>query len=514
MASNDPPPRPKPSLADLAVDAQRGGWQGEAAFYLEALRLAFQAGAAERAQLIAFLRTATPQQWLVVDGSMRLIPVAIGRRSLFTLLRDSLGNRGRAADRTLVSLGFSTMSADGYRREAAIKQIAELDDPLVGPFLALRTIDWVGPVARTATEALTRQMESSREVAAMAAPLVFAFASRIRAGAATEAVSAVVARDVELQRRLLGFPGTVTRRRTLELALDASTLSTDELVSLALGDPDTVVATRAGQEAVARASVAGDHATLARLMEGRAVVRRAVLDVLPSNPATAAIARQHLFDRSPLVRSGAQQLARRTGTDPVESYRREARTEDRRAIAVLELGYAANPQDQLTILKALTDAEPPVRRAAVLALRWLAGPDVPSLLVGMLTDSSAGVVRVAERGIRPHVRALDRGVIDRLLQAAEPHIRRAGLRVLRRRSDHERLEADFIALTDIDEGLRRDASQDLRSWLWRGAARAPRADLATRRRLAHALARVESSLDAGIGERLRFHAGLRPQDLI
>ena len=464
--------------------------------------------------MIAFLRTATPQQWLVVDGSMRQIPVAIGRRSLLTLLRDSLANRSQAADRALVSLGFSTMSADGYRREAAIKQLAEFDDPLVGPFLALRTIDWVGPVARTATEALSRRMESSHEVVAMAAPLVFAFATRTRAGAATEAVIAVVARDVDLQRRLLGSPDMVTRRRTLDLALGASMLSSNELVSLALGDPDTVVATRAGQEAIARASAANDHATLARLMEGRAAVRRAVLDVLPSNPATAAIARQHLFDRSPLVRSGAQQLARRTGTDPVETYRREARTEDRRAIAVLELGYAANPQDQLTILKALTDAEPPVRRAAVLALRWLTGPDVPSLLVGMLTDSSAGVVRVAERAIRPHVRALDRGVVEDLLQAGEPHVRRAGLRVLRRRSDHERLEADFIALTDIDEGLRRDASQDLRSWLFRGAARAPRADLAKRRHLAQALAQVESGLDPGLVDRLRFHAGLRPQDLI
>ena len=411
MASNDPPPGTKPSLPNLVADAQGGGWQNVAPLYLEVLRLAFQAGAAGRTQLIAFLRTATPQQWLAVDGVMRQIPVDIGRRSLLSVFRDSVGNRGHGADRTLVSLGFSTMSADGYRREAAIRRIAELEDPLVGPFLALRTIDWVEPVARTATEALSRLMDSSHEVAAMAAPLVFAFAGRMRAGAATEAVSAVVARDADLQRRLLDSPDPVTRRRTLDLARGASTLSTAELVSLALRDPDTVVATRAGQEAVTRASAAGDNATLARLMEGRAAVRRAVLDVLPNNPATAAIAREQLFDRSPLVRSGAQELARRTGTDPDESYRNEARVGDRRAIAVLELGYSDNPQDQLIILKALTDAEPPVRRAAVLALRLLAGPDMPSLLVGMLSDSSPGVVRAAERGIRPHVRGLDRAVI-------------------------------------------------------------------------------------------------------
>ena len=512
MARNDPPLGTKPSLADLVANAQSGGWQSVAPLYLEAIRLAFQAGAADRTQLIAFLRTATPQQWLAVDGSMRQVP-EIGRRSLLSLLRDSLRNRARRADRTLISLGFSTMSADGYRREASIKQIAELDDPLVGPFLALRTIDWVGPVSRTATEALGRRMQSSHEVAAMAAPLVFAFARRMRAGAAIEAVSAIVAHDVGLQRRLLESPDPITRRRTLDLAVGVSTLSTDELVELALRDTDPVVATTAGHEAVARAQAANDGTTLTRLLQGRAPVRRVVLDALPSNPAASMIAREYLFDPSPKVRAGAQYLARRTGNDPDESYRSEARAGDRRAIAVFELGYAGTPQDKVIVLNALTDAEPRVRRAAVLALRRLTGLDMPSLLVGMLSDSSAGVVRAAERGIRQHVRALDRAVIDGLLQAAEPHIRRAGLRVLRRRSDHERLDADFIALTDGDEGLRRDASQDLRSWLRRGAASAPRADLGVRRRLARRLAAVESSLDAGVVEKLRFHAGLRTKDL-
>jgi hypothetical protein len=513
MTTNDPPPGTKPSLPDLIANAQKGGWQSLTPLYLEALRLAFKSGAAGRAEVIAFLRTATPRQWLVVDGSMRRVPVDMGRRPLLMSLVDSLRRSGRVGTRTLLRLGLSTMSADGYRREVAIKRIADLEDPLVGPFLALRTIDWVGPVARTATEALIRRMESSHEVAAMAAPLVFAFARRMRAGAATEAVSAIVARDVGLQRRLLGSPDPITRRLTLDLAVGVSTLSTDELVELALRDTDTVVATRAGHEAVARAQAADDGTTLTRLLQGRAPVRRAVLDALPSNPAASMIAREYLFDPSPKVRAGAQQLARRTGTDPDESYRSEARAGDRRAIAVLELGYAGTPQDKVIVLNALTDAEPRVRRAAVLALRRLTGLDMPSLLVGMLSDSSAGVVRVAERGIRPHVRVLDRGVIDDLLQAAEPHIRRAGIRVLRRRSDHERLEADFMTLTDTDERLRRDASQDLRSWLRRRAARAPRVDLGVRKRLARQLAAVESSLDAGVVEKVRFHAGLRTQDL-
>src|SRR5712691_4225292 len=104
MASNDPPPGTKPSLTNLVADAQGGGWQSVAPLYLEVLRLAFQAGAAGRTELIAFLRTATPQQWLAVDGVMRQIPVGLGRRSPLSVLRDSVGNRGHGADRTLVSL--------------------------------------------------------------------------------------------------------------------------------------------------------------------------------------------------------------------------------------------------------------------------------------------------------------------------------------------------------------------------------------------------------------------------
>lgn len=285
------------------------------------------------------------------------------------------------------------------------------------------------------------------------------------------------------------------------------------MVSLALDDPDTVVATSAGGAAVARAREVGDRDALARLLGGRAVVRRAVLEALAPGAEAVEVAESHLFDRSPLVRGAAQGVVRRAGGDPAGEYRRSIEAGVRVAIAVFELGYVGGPGDMPTVVKALGSPDTAVRRAAIHAASRRAGPELPSLLIPLLDDPSAGVVRAAERRLRPIVKSIDRSIFDGLLVSPEPHVRRAAFRLLRRHSPHARLEANFLGLADPEERLRRDANMDLKSWLHRGAASAPRADLSTRLKLDRALTRIESSIDGNVVAMIRFHAGLRDDDL-
>jgi hypothetical protein len=487
-------------LNERARRAATGGWLARMSLQEQLARLA-SGDDRGREDLLSFLRIATPQEWVGVDEAVRESGYAPQR----SLLKD-VGN-------DLLGVGLATMDASGYRRETAVRRITDLEDPLVGAFLALRTVDWVEPVAELSRSALIDRVRTDLETAAFAAPLLFALESRIRAATTTDAILDAVAADPQLQRRLLTSTDVRTRRRALELALVGGALASEELVSLALHDPDTVVATSAGGAAVARARQAGDPDALARLLGGRAAVRRAVLEDLAPGPEAVELAESHLFDRSPLVRGAAQSVVRRAGGDPASAYRRSFEASVRVAISVFELGYVGGPGDMPTIVNALGSPDAAVRRAAVHAASRRAGPELPSLLIPLLDDPSPGVVRAAERRLRPFVKSIDRSVIDGLLASPEPHVRRAVFRLLRRRSPHERLEANFKGLADPEERLRQDAEIDLLSWLHRGAASAPRADLETRLGLDLALTRVEGGLGRGIVDRIRFHAGLRPQDL-
>jgi hypothetical protein len=252
-------------LDERARRAATGGWLARMSFQEQLARLA-SGDRQGRDDLLSFLRIATPQEWVGVDEAVRESGYAAQRSLLKEMGNDLLG------------VGLSTMDASGYRRETAVRRITDFEDPLVGAFLALRTVDWVGPVAELSRSALIDRVRTDLETAALAAPLVFALESRVRAATTADALLDAVAADPLLQRRLLTSTDVRTRRRALEVALAGGLLDTEELVSLALHDPDTVVATSAGGAAVAWAREADDPDALARLLGGRAAVRRAVLE--------------------------------------------------------------------------------------------------------------------------------------------------------------------------------------------------------------------------------------------
>lgn len=465
------------------------------------LRLA-SAGPAGRELIATFLATALPYQWLAVDRAIR---------GSWQHPASPAGDEASGSD--IVRLGVASMDGDGRRREAAVGVLTARPDPLAAGFLALRSVDWVPAIADRAREALRARLDTDLESAAVAIPILHALAGRSRASLGNQDVDAAVAASPSLQRRLLLNRDPATRRHALDWALAAGVLAIDELVDLAVGDSDTIVATRAGSAAVASAPGGHDPGQLGRLLQARSLIRRAVLDAWPtSDPQAVAIGSAHLFDRSPIVRSGAQALVRRAGGDAVGPYRAALGTE-RGPTALTELSLVGNADDRAAVLSALRDPDPRLRAAAARAISWLAGEELVRVLGRLTDDPSPSVAIAASRRLRRVARWLDPAVASRLLERPEPGVRLAGLALSRRRPDYERLEADLHSLKDLDQRVRAAALLDLQSgWFGRATAFSPRRDAATR-------SRIRSLVDASVDElgrladNLRFAAGLRDDDL-
>ena len=474
------------------------------------------AGKASRAEIDKFLRAASPRQWITFDVAMRTFwygeRPAAKKHWWQRVLQAAKPHRPPSGD--VLAVGLASMDRDGHVRERAIHQLSTETDPLVGPFLALRTTDWVDQVSSLAVAALAGRMGQERDLLIASAPLLFALSDRRRASNLEDIVLERAAADSETLASLLALSDPKTRRRVTGDQSVRAAMTDDQLLWLACSDSDTVVATTAGLEAVSRV-VASDSSrdVLTSLMTGPALVRRAVLIALAEQGHGISIAGRFLFDRSPGVRAAAQLLYRRAGQDAASAYRAALDRSEHVPIALIELAVIGSSADHQRVLLALQSDDVAARRAAAGATRWVAGDRLPELLTPLLWDPSAGVTRAALRRLQAKASEIDRAVLLKLAAAPRSHNRRAAFRLMRRRTAAERIEANMIGLADEDKHIRRDSVADLRSWLHRGAASAPRADVQTRRRLSLLLDTVEHELPSDDVAGIRFHAGLRPQDL-
>jgi hypothetical protein len=480
------------------------------------IRNLLQSKDADSLEIARFLQAATPRDWLILDESMRAQWYGgygeVPRPGFLARAWRALRSKGESRP-AIVSVGIASMDRDGRVRESAVRQLALESDPLAGPFLVLRTADWVAEVAKAAASVLRDRLPNEPTLLIASAPIVFALADRRRQSDLDQIVleGAAVNPDV---RTALSKADVRTRRRLIDYEPVRVASTIDDLVAIAISDLDMIVASAAGVAAVSRITDAGaPREGLDRLLAAPALVRRAVLDALPTSERTRSLAQRHLFDRNPLVRGAAQQAHARSGGEPSMVYRAALAKSEHVPIAVLELAHIGSADDHEAALAALQSPDAAARRAAVQAARWIAGDRLSDHLVPLLWDPSPGVTRAVEKGLRGMAKSLDSGMLDALASAPGIHNRRAGYRLLRRRTTHERVEADLIGLADEDDANRRNARGDLTSWLHRGAASAPRADLTARRRLSQRLDAVEDQLLPRDVERIRFHAALRAADL-
>ena len=504
--------RPMGMIEDLIEKARSGGLSAKVDLRREVGHM-LEAGDAGRAELGRFLRRATPRDWIAFDESMRAFWYdedagdAPWWRAAESIRIDDPGQ----AD--VLGLGLASMFRDGRVREAAVRRLGAEADDIAGPFLALRTTDWVDQVAIAAVDMLTERIRGDTALLIASAPVLFALTDRQRRSGIEIIVLERAASDSSVRATLFASTDTPTRRRLIGDRHVREAATRDELVRLATTDPDTIVSSTAGVEAVSRVANEASSSGLDSLLSGPSLVRRAVLEALGARGEGRISAERHLFDRSPAVRSAAQRAYRASGGDAAAIYRSAFEQGRQVPIAVIELAHTGSSADRERVLETLKSQQPATRRAAVNAARWIAGERLAELITPLLWDSSPGVTRAVERRLRAKARDLDAGMLSALSSASRSHNRRAAYRLMRRRSDSERLEADFMALADTDEHVRWDALADLGTWLHRKAASARRGDLGTRQRLSRLLDTVEPRVPPDTARLIRFHAGLRQQDL-
>jgi hypothetical protein len=492
--NSDPLRSGKASLLPVIQGARDQGWRSQDALRSLLERIS-RGDTAERARMGAVLSTATPREWITLDEVVRRTESPVARP------------RMPAAPDT-VSLGLASMARDGHQREKATRELARQHHPLRAPFIALRTADWVPQVAEAARLTIDVLAEADPAAFAESVPVLIELSRRSRSQPLSRFEAGVAARP-DAVRALLQSSDARTRRWGLDLALRVELLSSSELLSLARTDPDVGVETKAGLACLARLSLPTDRPMLDGLLRCGAVVRRQLLDALPIDDWSTAVAEGLLFDRSPLVRGGAQAVLLRAGRAVTPAYRVVQTEPRRRAIALFELGHVGDSSDVPAALAGLSDKDPGMRKAAIEAARRLMGDESLRHIVPRMHDRMPGVVRAAEQAMRSRARLIDPVALRAASRSPMRDVRGTAYRLLRARGLADRLEADLAAALDEDLWLREQGTADLVRWLRFGAASAPRPSAEALARLDKALETASHRLDRRMVMELRFHLGLR-----
>ncbi|MFD8378513.1 hypothetical protein ACFV2X_08220 [Streptomyces sp. NPDC059679] len=354
-----------------------------------------------------------------------------------------------------VTLAFACSHSDGRVRERAVRRIVDRPGPELMPFLVLRTGDWVRQVRERARAGLTDLL--SRDPARLvpaAAPTALLADRRRRGDFARRQVLAALlsAPGAALLAGLLTSPLPDQRRFALEVAGATGRLPLRALVSLAEGDTDVRIRTRAA-EAAAREAVWTDRADLlrrlaaARHREVRATALTGLIRTGHPDEATAA-----LDDPAGLVRAVARDAARRTGADPLAHYRAAVSAPQPPAGAVDGLAETGSAADAPLLLPLLDHPQAPIRAHALHALRTFGAAPVDRV-IPLLRDPSAKVIRQAVTALRPHTAKLPPGLAAALLTDSRAAVRRAGHRLLSEPDPVSRLRTLLPLAADPDPRL-------------------------------------------------------------
>ncbi|MCF6526150.1 hypothetical protein HOY81_24210 [Streptomyces sp. JJ36] len=459
------------------------------------------------------LLRASPRLWRGLDVAIRDLWWRAPRWSVRARTRVTREDPG------ILGLTVAACHPDGRLREAAVARLAGRDDTGALPVLALRAADWVPQVRDRARPALAHRLTGlSGPEFVVTAGVALALRERREGRWLADRVAAVLREGpAALLTAALASPDRRVRRTAHLTALAAGRLGCGQLLHTAGHDDDLPTRVRCAEAAVRTAVAAGTADRVRPLLSsGTAAVRAEAVRVLARSgdvaPATGALA-----DRSPLVRAVAQAVVRRSGADPVEHYRRLARTACPEPGALAGLGETGTACDAGLVRPWLGHPRPRGRAEAVRALRRLGAAD-PDALSGMLTDPSGAVTRQVTVALRPWASRLDPERLRDLLGAGNPpgdspgtpqHIRTAAYRLLDARDTWTRLLTDLELVADPSPVLRHRARDDLANWLAREAATTygvPRGGTADALRAR--LRAAEGVLDPHQVRLLRFHCGL------
>lgn len=373
--------------------------------------------------------------------------------------------RRRLGDGGVVAAALASMHGDGRVREAAVARMVELARPETGPFMVLRTTDWVTQVRSRARAGLSALLHDD-PVAwfPVVAPTTFLLSGRGRASVVLQHVTAELWATPEARlRELVGHADRTLGRAAFDIALARRVYRTRELVRIAVEHPDRPVASRAADAAARDAVWTGNRTVLDSLIRARATQVRALglTGLVRTGYPQAAI--EYLADSAALVRAIARDAVRRNGSDAAAWYRAKLADDAAPPGALAGLAECGTSSDGALLERYLDHQAARMRAAAVSALRELSAVR-PLRVAPLLHDPSARVVRQVVAALRPHATALAPDSLWHLLANPHRHARRAAYGLLHQRAGWPRLLVALLAVTDTDTTLARRARADAVTW--------------------------------------------------
>ncbi|WP_410650773.1 hypothetical protein [Amycolatopsis sp. cmx-4-54] len=331
----------------------------------------------------------------------------------------------------LLATAIAASHHNGRIRELAVTRLLARPRPETLPFLLLRMTDWASPVSDLARAGVVRLLHEDPAVYLRPAAETMLHLGRRRRGgfgvrqlyaAAYDApvavleqlmcsVSSVVSNSAVSNSVVSSsvvsnsaVPNSVVSnsavpRFAFEVRTRRGDLELDELIRLALTNPDKGIRARAG-EAVARDAVwTGRVDVLRKLATCRhGEVRISALTGLARLGHWEEIVGL-LDDRSTLIRALARDAARRTGVDAVAWYRSAVSDANPSLGAIAGLAESGRAEDGQRLYPLLSHPMARVRAQAVGALRILDAVPVDSVRP-MVEDPSRRVVRAALKALK------------------------------------------------------------------------------------------------------------------
>jgi hypothetical protein len=381
---------------------------------------------------------------------------------------------GCDADRLYLAL--LTCHRNGYVRAEALRVLGEDRSEIVLPFILIRLVDWVRPVASAAEIQLRNRLEVAHAAAFVnCLGLIDRLATNSRYRPEySEWIDGLLKHPNSadaLQRGMnLSSAYRAVRRHCFRVAIQNPGFPTKMIVERALIDSDVIVrkwAFSAGNEGLSER----ERAALMRRAENDSYrpIRRIAFEAAVADPFSSLSGlKPFLLDGSAAIRRECQSvMSKRQEEGPAAFYRAEIHNPNAKmaAVAVVGLAETGERTDATLIAEMLAGHSARVRRAAVRGLRLLGVVGQEAALLRLVSSDVPSVVREAAFTLLS-----TRGVLaEHVWSEAERNVDRrvllVVLKLLNRAAKWQQLRIYLHAANSTDPNLAECAVAALASWL-------------------------------------------------
>ena len=387
-----------------------------------------------------------------------------------------LGTPGRLArEGSLVLLALCSSHPSGYVRERVVRLLDGSEDPLVLPFLLIRTNDWVDEVHRIALEAVRRRLtEESIPGFLESFDLVRRLQGDLRRDLVglREEVETLLLSSQNSPHLTAALSNADPRLRRLAFDLaHRSGFDRRELARRGMSDPQPFLRRWTMNKILdSLPDETAEHYLREGLRERCAPVRLTATERwIERFPGATELLQELLFDPHRVVRSLAQRALASKGVPVGDKYRDSLETSLplRRLAATIEgLGEVGEKTDVAPILDFRSHASPRVREATVRALHALAPRQFDEYFFAALEDPSPRVARRACLALQSAVIEPDR-IRELFWGSRLLHARYEALRLMELLPKWERAIQLVPALDDTEPTIASRARDAFDRWRFR-----------------------------------------------